>query len=347
MTAGALAAPRGSFTQSSGDAAWRNFEVVTTVNVLQPEGRTRVWLPTPLVDAPYQRTSGDTYRADGGFVEMVERPADSIDVLVAEWPAGVAPILKMTSRVATRDHAVDLATPSVPPPLDMRPLERFTRATKMLPLDGIVKETETKITRGAGTDIERARAIYDWIVEHTYRDPNTRGCGVGDIRFMLESGNLGGKCADLNALFVGLCRASKIPARDVYGLRVAPTRLDATSLGLTSTNATRAQHCRAEVYLTGFGWVPVDPADVRKVALEEPPGNLPLGDPKVRSARTRLFGSWEMNWIAFNMAHDVQLPGAKRGAINYFMYPQAETAAGRVDSLDPDAFQYSITAREL
>src|SRR5262249_50988113 len=90
MTAGALAAPRGSFTQSSGDAAWRDFEVVTTVNVLRPEGRTRVWLPTPLVDAPYQRTSGDTYRAEGGFVEMVERPADSIDVLVAEWPAGVA-----------------------------------------------------------------------------------------------------------------------------------------------------------------------------------------------------------------------------------------------------------------
>jgi hypothetical protein len=25
--------------------------------------------------------------------------------------------------------------------------------------------------------------------------------------------------------------------------------------------------------------------------------------------RTRLFGSWEMNWIAYNVAHDVALPG--------------------------------------
>jgi transglutaminase-like putative cysteine protease len=45
---------------------------------------------------------------------------------------------------------------------------------------------------------------------------------------------------------------------------------------LSSDIASKAQHCRAEVYLVGYGWVPVDPADVRKAALDEPPGNLPL-----------------------------------------------------------------------
>jgi hypothetical protein len=29
------------------------------------------------------------------------------------------------------------------------------------------------------------------------------------------------------------------------------------------------------------------------------------------------------------------------------MYPQAETAEGRLDSLDPDNFKYTINAREL
>jgi hypothetical protein len=29
------------------------------------------------------------------------------------------------------------------------------------------------------------------------------------------------------------------------------------------------------------------------------------------------------------------------------MYPNGETAAGRLDSLDPDSFKYAITAREL
>ena len=76
-----------------------------------------------------------------------------------------------------------------------------------MPTDGIVKETAQEITRGATTDTQKAKAIYEWIVDNTFRDPKTRGCGVGDIKTMLETGNLGGKCADINALYVGLARA--------------------------------------------------------------------------------------------------------------------------------------------
>jgi len=95
---------------------------------------------------------------------------------------------------------------------------------------------------------------------------------------------------------------------------------------------TKAQHCRAEVYLGDYGWVPVDPADVRKVVLEEPPGNRPLEDDMVKKARTRLFGSWEMNWMAYNFAHDVALPGSNGAPAGSLMYPQAETTEGRLDS---------------
>jgi transglutaminase-like putative cysteine protease len=110
---------------------------------------------------------------------------------------------------------------------------------------------------------------------------------------------------------------------------------------------TRAQHCRAEVFLEGYGWVPVDPADVRKVALEEPPGNRRLDDEIVKRARASLFGAWEMNWVAYNFGHDVSLPSSSRPALPFLMYPQAETGAGRLDSLDPEQFRYEITAREI
>lgn len=85
----------------------------------------------------------------------------------------------------------------------------------MLPTDGIVKSTALEITKGSKSDLDKAKAIYDWIVENTQRNPKTRGCGTGDIQSMLETGNLSGKCADLNALFVGLARAVGLPARDV------------------------------------------------------------------------------------------------------------------------------------
>jgi transglutaminase-like putative cysteine protease len=181
--------------------------------------------------------------------------------------------------------------------------------------------------------------------EHVSRSENW-GCGVGNIRFMLESKDLGGKCADLNALYVGLARAAGLPARDVYGIRIAKSDLGFKSLGTPSENITKAQHCRAEVYVSDYGWIPVDPADVRKVVLEEPPGDRLLDDQMVRKARRRLFGSWEINWVAYNFAHDVTLPGSTGAPVAFFMYPQAETSAGRIDSLDPNNFKYEITSKE-
>ncbi|MBV9770050.1 MAG: hypothetical protein JOZ32_10805 [Bryobacterales bacterium] len=164
---------------------------------------------------------------------------------------------------------------------------------------------------------------------------------------MLESKDLGGKCADLNSLYVGLARAAGLAARDYYGIRVAKSGLGYKSLGTSSENITKAQHCRAEVFISGYGWVPVDPADVRKVVLEEPPGNRPLDDQMVQRARERLFGSWEMNWIAYNFAQDVALPGSNSAPVNFLMYPQAETSDGPLDSLDPDDFRYDIASREI
>jgi hypothetical protein len=54
-----------------------------------------------------------------------------------------------------------------------------------------------------------------------------------------------------------------------------------------------------------------------------------------------------MNWMAYNYAHDLLLPKATRGKINYLMYPQGETAEGRLDSLDPENFRYTLTSHEL
>jgi transglutaminase-like putative cysteine protease len=278
---------------------------------------------------------------------MIESRVDALGIIAAEFPAGVNPVLTVTSRITTKNIAADLSVPRKPPEEDQAVLEHFLRATKLMPTDGVVKTMAKEITKGANTDVEKARAIYEWIVESTFRNPKTRGCGLGDIRFMLETKDLGGKCADLNALFVGLARAAGVPARDAYGIRVAKSELGYKSLGPSTDIVTKAQHCRAEVYLSGYGWVPVDPADVRKVVLEEPPGNRLLSDEMVTKARARLFGSWEMNWMAYNFAHDVALPGSSGAPIGFFMYPQAETTNGRLDSLDPDSFKYEITSREI
>ncbi|KGM30367.1 transglutaminase-like domain-containing protein, partial [Inquilinus limosus] len=249
---------------------------------------------------------------------------------------------------ALRDRAADLAAPGAAQALDEAERQRYLQASALIPTGGIVKATADRITAGAGGDLAKARALYEWVVANTYRDAAVRGCGNGDVATMLQAGApFGGKCADINALFVGLARASGIPARDVYGIRVAPSRFGYKSLGANSPAVTKAQHCRAEVHLAGFGWVAADPADVRKVVLEEPPGKLALDDPKVAAAHRALFGAWEGNWIAYNDAHDVALPGSAGPAIGFLMYPQAEVAGVRLDCLDADSFAYSLGAAEI
>lgn len=334
-----------AFAQSPADR-WRTFEVTTRVEVLQPAGRTRVWLPTPLtVDTPYQKSLGSTFRAEGGEGKAMSDPAWGLGIVWAQWEEGAKPVLTMASRFATRDIAVDLSRPGNVRG-DRAELARYLEATEYLPTDGIVRKTAMDITKGAKDDLAKARALYDWICESTSRNPKTRGCGTGDVASMLKSGNLGGKCADLNAINVALLRAAGVPARDVYGIRVAPSKFGYKSLGAGSATITKAQHCRSEVWLEGHGWVATDPADVRKVILEEPPGNNAPDSPKVVAAKKGLFGSWEGNWLGYNVAHDVVLPGSTH-KVAFLMYPQAEVAGALLDCLDPDNFKYTITSAEL
>lgn len=331
----------------SPDNGWRSFEVTLRVEVIKPEGATRVWLPLPSVqEHDWIRPMGHLWQGTAASTRLVRNPDYGAEMLYAEWEAGEHPVIEVTSRIAARDRAVDLSQAGREAPLSRASHRLYTRATKLLPTDGLVKKSALEITRGARTDHDKARAIYEWIVDNTFRNPKTRGCGLGDIRYMLESGDLSGKCADLNALYVGLARAAGLPARDVYGIRIGDSRFGYKSLG-KSGDISRAQHCRAEVWLAGHGWVPVDPADVRKVVLEEPPGGLALTDEKVIAVRKRLFGSWEMNWLAYNTAHDLPLPGSRNVTVPFLMYPQGETAAGLLDSLDPGTFSYRISSREI
>lgn len=350
VASASLALPRSSrlFGLANSLDPWRTFEVTTRVEVLKPSGPSYVWLPAALLrDTPFQRTLANDYRAEGGTVDLVENKADALGIVSARFPEGVAPVLTLTSRVSTKNYTVDLSAPRKASKPDRAELDYFLQPSNFVPTDGLVKEKADACTRGATTDVEKARAIYDWIVDNTFRNPKTRGCGLGDIRYMLETGDLGGKCADLNALYVGMARAADLPARHIYGLRIAKSRRGFQSLGPPTEVCTKGQHCRVEVYLTEYGWVPVDPADVRKVVLEEPPGNLSLEAEIVKKARASFFGSWEMNWMAFNYANDVALPGLKGGPLAYFMYPQGETGDGRIDPFDAGAFKYEITSKEF
>ena len=327
---------------------WRNFEVVTTVQLRDPLADATIWVPVPTVNTPWQRSlSSET----SGNAEQTAIEVDSKSgarFAVAQFKADTpSPSLQVTSRVQTMDRAVDWKSPQ-----DSREstatLRRWVLPSALVPTDGIVRKTALQITKGAHTDVDKVHRIYDWIIVSTYREPKVRGCGIGDIKALLETGDLGGKCADINGLFVGLCRAAGIPARDAYGLRLAPSAFGYKELGSNPASLKGAQHCRSEVYLQKYGWVAMDPADVDKVMRQETAEWIKdAGHPLVVPVRKALFGGWEGNWMAYNTAVDVTLPRATGGSLPFLMYPQAQSGAKRYDSYDPDNFKYTITAHEI
>ncbi|GAA4223550.1 transglutaminase-like putative cysteine protease [Sagittula marina] len=324
---------------------WKTFSLTTRVDLPADGKAAQAWVPVPYFTADEWTRPGETTFATNGDAELVVDDVQGVAFVHARWEAGQTPELQVVSTVETQSRHVPLTETGA----TMSDAERaeLTAPTDLIPTDGIVAETAAMITDGAVNDLDRAQRIYDWVVTETERNPDTRGCGLGDVASMLHTGDLTGKCADLNALYVGLARASGLPARDLYGLRVAPSSFGYKALGAGSEVVTGAQHCRAEVFVEGIGWLPVDPADVRKVVLAGADEGLTLDTPKVVDVRKGLFGAAEGNWVCLNDAHDVVLPGSTRGALPFLMYPQAEIDGRAQDELDPSSFTYTITAQTV
>lgn len=333
------------FTPRPGE--WQTFEVSTTVKLQHAAGPAKVWVPLPSVDTDWQLSQTNDWSGNANAFRIGTESQYGAKYLIAEFDGSTVPALEVISRVQTRDRAVDWSLP-VAGRETAPALKKWTQSTELIPTDGIVRITARQIVEGARSDVEKVQRIYNWIIVSTYREPKVRGCGSGDIRAMLETKNFGGKCGDINGLFVGLCRAAGVPARDAYGLRLAPSAFGYKELGGNPASLKGAQHCRAEVYLRKFGWVAMDPADVGKVMRQETADWIKDPDhPVVAPVRKALFGGWEGNWMAYNFAHDVSLPGSSHGKVGFFMYPQAEINGESIDPLTPDAFAYTITSKKI
>ncbi|MBK8203166.1 MAG: transglutaminase domain-containing protein [Bdellovibrionales bacterium] len=293
-----------------------------------------LWIPIPMDLTGYQTVLSQRYSSNADQIKIEN--IDSVPLLHVTWIKASKPEFEITHTVRIQDQRK-----ATPEPSSLKGINKYISPTAHVQTDGIVRETASKIVGNLSDTDKKAEAIYNWIVDKSIRDPNVRGCGLGDVKSTLKANTLAGKCADLNSLFVGLARAAKIPAREVFGIRV-DSSIESPSLGKTG-DVSKGQHCRAEYYSENMkAWVPVDPADIRKVILEE---KLSLDDPKVESLKRKFFGYWEGNWIAFNHGRDFFVNSlGKKIPINYFMYPLLVSKGLNPDGMDPKEVTYALTA---
>ena len=318
-------------------SAWAQLHSGTVVmdikpSVLEGSHTAKLWVPYPLSNKAQDISN---MQVQGNFAEsaVYRDPASGATFLYAGWDKiSGQPELTMTFHVDLRSRKVQgkLKNSRGPIPAPIR--EKYLASTDEVPADAYAAKAK-EITKGKRGILKKARAIYDWTVENTFRDPNVKGCGLAQPGRTLTECKGGGKCADISAVYVTMARAAGIPARDVYGLRQGKAK---------SGDITSGFHCWAEFYLPGTGWVPVDPADVRKMMLVH---KLELGDKDTKEWREFFWGGDDLFRITLGKGNRgvVFTPKQQGGAVNYFMYPFAQVDDETLNYFDSKAFSYTVT----
>jgi transglutaminase-like putative cysteine protease len=292
----------------------------------------RLWLPYPVSDADQSITG---VKVSGDFTEsaIYTDRANGTPLLYAEWPEN-AKSRKLTMVFHVERQEVKYRDLPVREPLwDTADYRKYLEPTSLGPIDGDVRKLAEKIAGGKKGNLAKAKAIYDWTCENMYRDPDTKGCGTGDVCTLLLKP--GGKCTDISSVYVALCRAVGVPTREIFGIRLGKKPAE---------DITTWQHCWAEFFLPGTGWVPVDPADVRKAMLVE---KLKLEDARTKELRTYFWGGIDQYRVKLAVGRDLLLNPPQAGPpLNTFGYPYAEIGGKPLDFYDPKAFKYTITYQE-
>ena len=188
----------------------------------------------------------------------------TLTLAVEGMPDGVVPDLP-TQRVEQRDDGalVVTLTPAVVPAepsvgdADRERLSEYLEATDEIQADHErIRSRARRIVRRKRDPVEQARAINRWVYRHVEGAEFSNYETALDVLVHLE-----GDCTEHALLFVALCRAAGLPAREVSGL--VYTGPAGRAFGM---------HRWAQVYVGA--WVDVDPtlnqfpADATHIALD-------------------------------------------------------------------------------
>ena len=93
------------------EAKWRTFEVTTRLEVTDPVGAVRAWVPVPLTsNTDYFKREPDSWTGNYKSVKAVQYDKYGTGMVFSEWaPGEKAPVVEVKSRFMTRDRAVDLS----------------------------------------------------------------------------------------------------------------------------------------------------------------------------------------------------------------------------------------------
>jgi transglutaminase-like putative cysteine protease len=289
----------------------RVFEFSYSTQITQvPDGtrELRIWIPNPTSDAHQEIYDLKVSSPVEAVVHAEPRFGNSILFLSIPNPKSLPISIEMKFKVRRSEyirrdftHYEPVSAGRLDPAI-----AAYLKPDRLVPVNDRIMALAKEVTSGKTTDLEKARAIYDYTLANMKYDKSGTGWGRGDIIFACDAKH--GNCTDFHALFIGLCRASGIPARFSIGFPLPETRGEADIAGY---------HCWAEFYLNGYGWVPVDASEASKHPEK----------------RDYFFGAHDENRVQLSTGRDLVLEPRQAGSpLNYFVYPYAEADGQPLDA---------------
>jgi transglutaminase-like putative cysteine protease len=177
-------------------------------------------------------------------------------------------------------------------------LRRFLEPDKLVPITGLPAEIAAKQVKPEMSEMQKARALYNYTLVNMRYDKSGTGWGHGDTLWACDAKR--GNCTDFHSLFISMTRSQHIPGRFEIGFPLPTDK---------SQGEVPGYHCWAEFYTRERGWVPVDISEAWKH----------------QEKRDYFFGAHDVNRVQFSVGRDLELSPRQRGErLNYFVYPYVE-----------------------
>jgi hypothetical protein len=279
-----------------------SFHYAFTVKKVPAGQPVRIWFPLAHSDA-YQ--SVRVVSQDGDLKLRQTEDSESGNAMFFAEDAKAAKSdyhFSVDYDVVRHEHVVlingKLAPTAHPEKVPQLKLARFLEPDRLVPTNGVPAQLALEQTRNAATQLDKARAIYDYVFTTMRYDKSGTGWGHGDTLWACDSKR--GNCTDFHSVFMSMARSQHIPSRFEIGFPLPADKHMAEIPGY---------HCWAEFYSEQAGWVPIDISEAWKH----------------QQKRDYFFGAHDVNRVQFTIGRDLTLNPKQAGApLNYFIYPYVE-----------------------
>jgi transglutaminase-like putative cysteine protease len=241
--------PRAVVTRNGVEERHFQFHYDFTVRNTDPGKRLRLWIPMAHTDAHQSvrvvSISGDlplkhTHESEYGNENLY---ASTAKASRAEYKFSVVYDIVRREDVRLREgHLLNAAIQAKP-----ASLARFLQPDQLVPITGVPAEWAAKEVQGHNSDLDRGRALYDFVMRTMRYDKSGTGWGRGDVTYACNARH--GNCTDFHSLFIAMARSQGIPAKFEIGFQVSPNHHAGEVTGY---------HCWAEFYTRDDGWIPID-----------------------------------------------------------------------------------------